>query len=266
MSICIEPFQSPAKILLLIPWLLAQPPFTSADEVAIWDVVWYDGAQFIVTATTDPEMHFPTLEALSETRSVLCAMQPILCGICLLNHSEEPLSELDWIPVTGLNSIPWRPCRRISQRCQLLSHISIPCVFVEEHELRIGLKSACQRQYIIKKACKSLVFLLWSWRSFMYSANFRVGSKTSKASASKPSFRPPEIIPSIFQPPAPATSPRIQHPVDCSVVANARAPPSNSVHEPWLQIWRYACPGFPKRNYWQSPICGLRYYLKLFSF
>lgn len=73
---------------------------------------------------------------------------------------------------------------------------------------------------------------------------------------------PPDSIPGIFQPPPNVTyesedpaSGRLLRPCKCKGS-------SKYVHEGCLQQWRYADPGFAKRNYWQCPTCGFRYRLQ----
>lgn len=78
-----------------------------------------------------------------------------------------------------------------------------------------------------------------------------------------PTFHaPPDNIPDILQPPPHVTydsedpaSGRLLRPCKCKGS-------SKYVHEGCLKIWRYADPGFAKRNYWQCPTCGFRYRLQ----
>ncbi len=73
---------------------------------------------------------------------------------------------------------------------------------------------------------------------------------------------PPGSIPDILQPPLNVTydsedpdSGRLLRPCKCKGT-------SKYVHEGCLRKWRYADPGFAKRNYWQCPTCGFRYRLE----
>ncbi|MCJ1424491.1 hypothetical protein MMC29_002379 [Sticta canariensis] len=73
---------------------------------------------------------------------------------------------------------------------------------------------------------------------------------------------PPESIPGILHPSPTVTyisedpeSGRLLRPCKCKGS-------SKYVHEGCLQQWRYADPGFAKRNYWQCPTCGFRYRLQ----
>ena len=73
---------------------------------------------------------------------------------------------------------------------------------------------------------------------------------------------PPDNIPDILQPSPTVTyvsedpeSGRLLRPCKCKGS-------SKYVHEGCLQQWRYADPGFAKRNYWQCPTCGFRYRLQ----
>lgn len=79
----------------------------------------------------------------------------------------------------------------------------------------------------------------------------------------QPTLNPPsESIPGILQPSPTVTyisedseSGRLLRPCKCKGS-------SKYVHERCLQQWRYADPGFAKRNYWQCPTCGFRYRLQ----
>ncbi|MCJ1262113.1 hypothetical protein MMC22_001983 [Lobaria immixta] len=73
---------------------------------------------------------------------------------------------------------------------------------------------------------------------------------------------PPESTPGILHPSPTVTyisedpdSGRLLRPCKCKGS-------SKYVHEGCLRQWRYADPGFAKRNYWQCPTCGFRYRLQ----
>lgn len=189
---------------------------------------------------------------------------------------------------TGFNSHPeWHwpqdiPTASSSRRNEASS--SMPGAFKDEHHLcseNPNLHAKCPDEDIKSSKIHGKHQGLFDASTYSEKSAPKPASRTTPKSAQKP-FKiwpprtcricletvqptlnpPPESIPGILNPSPTVTyisedpeSGRLLRPCKCKGS-------SKYVHEGCLQQWRYADPGFAKRNYWQCPTCGFRYRLQ----